>query len=425
MLRGFSSHPLNAMSSDSVFVPLEPWVYHSPSERRRGKIIDVGLLAEALIYYDRVYFALTSDAQFAALVLWFRSQGLIEDFIALLNDGTIIPYYYAFATLAGTKDNIWSVMNLQDEGQAAGPTFESRVLRSGALEASTRKHSLRQRIVDAALSHHLEVKAADFGNGLANAHADYQDPQRASLLLQVLMDELYHDLGFIRPEQIKVSVTERKGLHQINWGIDLKLFENRLGPMLAVTPGTPLAAAGFGTKTVWSAGMLRADLYVGAPIGDYLQYKLSEGGRAAKTKLIIDDLVAEVAFPSVRQLVNQGRIGFREVLELRNGARRFREWLRTESEFDRNAVIAYHEEVAREVGWKQTGRRVLAASSVIGGAAAGAALGGPLGAVGGAVAGEAVKFVLDLAAKFDQGWRPRVFGEWARARIERALAKER
>ena len=411
------------MASDSVLVPLEPWVYHSPDVHQQGKKIDIGLLAEALLYYERVYFAISSDEQFAQLVLWFRSQGAAEELIALLRDGILVPYYYAFATLPGTKNNIWSILNVQDEEQANTACFEKRILRSGRFEASTRKASLRERIITEALAHHVEVKASDFGDGLANARADYQDPDRASLLVQVLVDEFYSQLGLIKAPQVRVRAVEHDGLHRIDWGIDFRIFERKLGPALTVHPGTPLAAAAFGTKTIWSAGTLRSDLYVGAPIGDYLQYKLAEGGRAAKTKLIVDSLVAEVAFPNIRELVNQGRIGFREVSELRSRASRFRKWLRTETDLDRSALIAYHEEIAREAGWKNIGRRILSASGLIAGAAVGAVLGGPLGAAGGAITGEGVRFVADLASTFDHGWRPVVFGNWARARVERALAE--
>jgi len=393
--------------------------------RREGKVIDVGLLAEALIYYDRVYFAITSDEQFAALVLWFRSQGMAEELISLLRDGVLVPYYYAFVTLAGTNNGVWGVVNIQDEEQSQGPVFEQRVLRSGRLQASTRKNSLRERVVAAALEHHIEIKAADFGPGLRNAESDIRQPDRASLLLQVLMDELYPSLGMVSPPRVDVAIEEMSGLQTIHWGIDLRIFEQRLGPSLAVAPGTPLAAAAFATKTIWSASRLRSDLYVGAPIGDFLQYKLAEGGKVAKSKLILDTLVAEVGFPNVRMLVNTGQIGFREVADLRTRARRFREWLRTESSLDRNALIAYHEEIAVGSSWSRVGRRALSASGVVGGVAAGALLAGPLGAVGGALAGEALKYIVDLAAKFDEGWRPRVFGDWARARIERALAETR
>lgn len=413
------------MASTSVFAPLEPWIYHGPDVKRGGGTIDVGLLMEALIFYDRVYFGITSDRQFEALVLWFRSQGMVEELIALMSDGVLVPYYYAFVTLAGVVEGNWIVMNIQEQRQADGPAFEAAVLRSGTLEATTRKHSLRERIIDAALAHHVEVKADDFGSALRNAEADYSTADRASLLVQVLVDELYRDLGLVKPPQIAAQIERKDDVRLIRWGIDLGIFERSLGKTLAVAPGTPLAGAAFGTKALWTARQLGADLYVSAPMSDYLEYKIAEGSRETKSKLIVDSLVAEVAFPSVRKLANTNQIGFREVAELRTHSRRFRDWLRTESSLDRSAIVAYQEEIARASGWAKGLRRALSLSGVVAGAASGAALAGPLGAVGGAVAGEALKYVIDLAATFDDGWRPRVFGDWARARIDRALGERR
>jgi hypothetical protein len=411
------------MSSDRAFVPLEAWIYHSPDVQLLGKSIDIGLLMEALVYYDQVYFGITSDEQFAQLVLWFRSQGAAEELIALLGDEVLIPYYYAFVTLAGSKDNIWGIINIQDEEQGRVPVFERRVLRSGKLEASTRKASLRERVIDAALRHHVEVKADGFGSGLRNAEADYQTPGRAALLIQVLVDRLHRELGFLTPPRIDVRITEESNRRRIDWGFDFGLFERKLGKKLAVHPGVPLAAAAFGTKTLWTASELRSDLYMGSPAAKYLELKLGEGGSVARTKSIVDALVVEVAFPSIRQLVNEGKIGLHEVMVLRGKAGRFRQWLRKESELDRNALIAYHEEIAKEAGWRAVARRVVSAASIVGGAAVGSALAGPIGAVGGAMAGEATKFVLDLASKLDEGWRPRVFGDWASARVASWIAE--
>lgn len=179
------------MSSEETIVHVEPWVFHSPDQALEGRKVDVGLVAEALIFYERVYFAFTTDEQFVRLAEWFQSQGGTNELINLLSDGTLVPYYYAFSTLPGQKNNIWGVLNLQDEEAGKEPVFERRVLQSGRLAALIRKASRFEALTKAALSHHVEVKALEFGGALTNAEADYSNPDRAALLMQTIYDELY------------------------------------------------------------------------------------------------------------------------------------------------------------------------------------------------------------------------------------------
>lgn len=372
------------MPSSDAFVQLEPWFYQSPRLLQSGKKVDIGLLAESLIYYDTVYFGLTSDEQFAAIATWFKSQGLIEDFIALLADRTLVPFYYAFYTLPGQKDNIWFVYNVQDTDAATTPVFNARVLNSGRLQGLIKKGSVLARVEDAAMAHHIEVKADEFGAGLANARADYADEQRSAFLLQIVVDELYRDLGFLRPPDIEARIVDQpNGIQTITYNFDFTLFQNRLGSALTFHPGTPLAGAAYGSKTLWSAARLGSDLYTASPLTMYARYKLAEGSKVARAKAIVEELVAEVAFPDIRDLVNRGQVGVDAVLLLRRKAAKFREWLRSESAFDRNATIAYLGELAIEAGWTRNAKKVLSAIGIFGGAALGAQLAGPLGAIGG------------------------------------------
>ncbi|HWP93383.1 MAG TPA: hypothetical protein VNN20_14410 [Thermodesulfobacteriota bacterium] len=73
----------------TALVPLESWCYNSPELRASGKSIDVGLLVEALIYYDRVIVNVGNQPQFAELLNWFIAQKKYNDFLALVNDGVI------------------------------------------------------------------------------------------------------------------------------------------------------------------------------------------------------------------------------------------------------------------------------------------------------------------------------------------------
>jgi hypothetical protein len=115
-------------------------------------------------------------------------------------------------------------------------------------------------------------------------------------------------------------------------------------------------------------------------------------------------------------------MSFNDVLAIRKKSRRFREWLRAESDRDRDALIAYHNEVAKEAGFTRVGRRALNLFGLVGGGAVGGAVGavvaGPVGGALGGAAGSAVGYLADLASKVGSGWKPVVFGNWMKERIE-------
>ncbi len=146
-----------------------------------------------------------------------------------------------------------------------------------------------------------------------------------------------------------------------------------------------------------------------------------------KAQDIIETLKSEVEFPDVRSLVNAGKLSFANVLAIRKKAKRFRDWLQTESERDRNAIIAYHNEAAREGGLVGMGRKALKLFSVIGGAAGGAAIetavGGAVGGVVGATLGGGAGYVIELASQMNAGWKPVVFGNWMEARIAELVTR--
>jgi hypothetical protein len=409
------------MPSNATFVPLEVWHYNSPEIKRAGKRIDVGLLAEALVFYDKVYAAFSNEHQLVDLINWFRAAGAIEECIAMIQDGTLVPYYYAFHTLPAEKNGVWHVYNVQDTDSAVKPVFAERVLGSARMQGMMRKASTRARLMQGLADKHIEAKAEEYGPAIENARNDYATAERSALLVQIVIDELYRDLGFMKPPTVEATVVQDGPIQRITWNLDLANLFKRLGPDLGYHAGIPLAGAAIGSKTLWSAARLNADLWLGAPLTSYADYKLDESNKAARAQAIRQELVARAEFPDIRALVNRGTLGPKEVLELRKHAVRFREWLRSESTLDRDAVLAYLGELASKAGWRKELGVVIGAASLIGGAAIGAVLAGPLGATGGAIAGAGAQFILDIGRKLVDGWRPRVFGEWAKARIEREL----
>ena len=158
-------------------------------------------------------------------------------------------------------------------------------------------------------------------------------------------------------------------------------------------------------------------------IGD----KLYESASIGKAEGIIEDLKTEVEFPDVRQLVNAGHLGLDDVLRMRKRSVKFRSWLQNEAGRDRNAIIAYHNEVAKELGILSAGRSALSIFGVLGGGALGAVVGNAVGgAVGGALGGAVgagAQYLSDVASAFGGGWKPIVFGDWLRNRIEQIVDK--
>ena len=57
------------MSSHRLaLVPLEAWAFSSVDVKAGGRDVDIGLLAEALIYYDSVMMSVSSQAQLATII---------------------------------------------------------------------------------------------------------------------------------------------------------------------------------------------------------------------------------------------------------------------------------------------------------------------------------------------------------------------
>ena len=402
----------------------------SPELRHAGREIDVGLLAESLVYYDRVLVALPHKWAFRELVLWFLKNDGYDDLITLLNDKVMRFYYYSFFSAAVEKDGEFSIWSLEEEPTSDLPAFEKDGLRTVDLKPILPHASQRSQFIRAVRANVIEAKAVDYGPAIDNARRDYHDADRCALLIQALLDDVYPMLGLRKPPEVQAVVTRRpEGGIRIGWNVDLPQLGKALGTELGFTAGQPLTAAARGNRLLWSAAQQGCDLYLHSPMSALIGDKLYESGqRLSRPEHIIDQLVAEVEFPDIRRLVNEEHIGLHEVLLFRRKGHRFRNWLQNESERDRNAIIAYHTETAKESGWSGAGRRALALFGVLGSAAVAGAVGGAVAGVPGAVAGAGVEaglvYVFDVASKLNTEWRPLVFGNWARDRIRKELDRK-
>ena len=416
----------------TALVPLSTWCYNSPMLRANGQPVDFGLLAEALIYYDQVLINVDNPSDLAALLGWFTKQDKFADFVALVKDGTLKIYDFAFMTSAVEKDGVYSIYNLQDPIQQEPNTFGQRYLAHSVVKSSFAHARQRGKLYRALYGNVIEVKADEFANAIENARSDYENERRNALVVQAFVDELYDFRKRGRPPEIQASVTRSpdNSLKHISWNISFDQIRQLAGKPLNFHKGMPLTANAHSNRLLLSAANLDCDLFLSRPMSAVVGDKLYETeARLDKTHNIIATLQGKVEFPDIRDLVNKGQIGLGEVLKIREKARRFRDWLQDESERDRDALFAYHFEVAREAGFITTGRKALSLFGVIGGAAIGSlvssSMSGPTGFVAGSVTTVAVGFVADMASKLGAGWKPIVFGNWFKQRIEKVLEQDR
>jgi len=415
----------------TAFVPMETWCYNSPEIRDGGESIDIGLLAEALIYYECVIANVTNQPQFGDLLKWFIRQDRFSDFLALIRDGTIKIYEYAFATTAIAKAGSYSIWNIQDPIQAMPDTFEQRFLYHEAVQSCLQKSRHRSSLYNALRGKIIEVKADEFGGAVENAKIDNQNPHRNKIILQAFVDELYKVRKIGRPPEINVQVTTSpdRTQHRITWNINFDELSRIAGKSLNFHMGTPLTASAISNRFLLSAAKLDCDLYLGQPMSILVGDKLYESSQYLEKKQdIIQDLKAKVEFPDIRKLVNDGKMGLDDILKFRKKAGRFRQWLQQEPERDRDAIIAYHHEVSKEIGIVTVSRRVLNLFGVLGSGALGATVGsvisGPPGAALGGAAGSAMGYLFDVASHLGEKWKPVVFGNWFKNRIAKIIAEK-
>jgi len=423
----------------TVLVPIESWCYNSPDVRSQGRSLDIGLLAEALIYYDRVYVNLSNQPQFAELLLWFIRQNKFADFLALVKEGTIGIYEYSFATSAVQDKDAYIIVNIQDEIQKNPNTFERRFLYHPDIENCLKNSRQRKSLYTAFRGKVIEAKASEFSTAIENAKQDFDNPDRNALILQAFVDDLYHIRGLGKPPEVQASVRiSPDGLRKsITWNIRFDEITRIAGTSLNFHSGTPLSAGAICNRFIWSAAKLGCDLYTGQPMSILVGDKLYESSKSLyKTHDIIENLQEKVEFPDVRRLVNEGNLNFEDIILFRKKGQRFRTWLQSEAVRDRDAIIAYHNEVGKELGLLNVGRKSLKMFGILAGGAAGpviestvtgssgTALGGAIGGAVGNAVGDAVGFLFDVVSKMGSSWKPVVFGNWMSERISKLVERK-
>lgn len=402
-----------------TLVPIEVWAYNSPDLSALNLKADIGLFVESLIYYDNILLNISQPKVFADLLKWFISNHSFQDFLNLFNEGIIKIYDYAFISTAIDIHGTLSLFNIQDESQAKPASYEKRILYSKDVEDCLTHARYRTALYKAVRDNIIEVKADQFGKAIENAREDLNDTGKNNLLIQTFIDHIYKIKKLGTPPLIKTSISHlENGKQKIDYGIDLALLSNKIGREIGFHKTTPLVAIANANRLIQSASEEMCDLYIGNPMGTLIGNKLYESNlRISKSKEIIQKLNIEVDFPNIRNLVNTGVLKYQDILQIRNEAKKFREWLQLEGEKDRNALIAYHKEVSKSTGLDRGIKKGLHLFGVLGGAAVGSVMGGSLGGMVGA----GIPYLVDIATKINRGWRPIIFGDWLDNKIKKLI----
>lgn len=412
----------------STFVPLEAWCYHSPKLKYNGTNLDIGLFSESLLYYDQVFINIPNEDYFIDFIMWFIDQDRFQKLVELIEEEKVIFYHYGFKQMAAKGDDgAYHLVNVKFVDQSQEPyTFQNRFLDNNNLDRAFNSPKFRNKFKYLLQDKVIEVDVDSFEDAVNNARDDYINPDRNCLLLQSLVDDTYDFNGLSNPYEVKNKLTKQGSRFRVNYNLNSDDLADNLGTNLNFHNGTPLVGISACNRFIQSAMDMNCDLYLSSPMSKLVGDKLYESAYSViKSRDIIENLEAEVEFPDVKYLVNTGRLNFQEVLNIRKKSVKFRNWLQEEGDRDRNALIAYHHEVAKESGFEKGNRIGISIFGVLSSAAAGIlaetlTAGLTMGVVGAGVAAGGT-YLTGIVSNMGRDWKPVVFGNWMKDRIEKIV----
>jgi hypothetical protein len=419
----------------TALVPIEVWQYASPDLSHFKPNIDIGLFAEALVYYEHLWVNAGNQSQFALFVSWFVKKKLLGRLLQLIQDDVVKFYNYNFYTLPKVGDKIVDLFNIVEQ-KANEQTFAQHYLEKPEVISAFSDAKSYEDFCRAINDKVVQANVADFESAIENARADFINPQRHTLLLQSLIDELYLVKNLGTPPKVQTTIiTDGFGRPQVRVDLDLDEMAKLLGVKgvdYRVSPGEALSGlafsgAGKANNLIVSAMKSGIDLYLPRPLSLITGDKLYEADMesTAKSHHTIQVLQEKVNFPDLRKLVNGGEIEFEEILNIRREAKRIRKWLQDGAEQDKDLVTAYHHEVTKAVGFTKYFGKTLEIfgkfSNTIGGAVGVISMpDNPIaGALIGGLVGDKLSFVGEVGNKMTNDWKPLVFGTWLTDRVNK------
>lgn len=387
----------------TTLVPLATGYFQSPDLFVNGQPVDTGLFAEALVYYESIYVHVDNPLQFEGFISLLVQQGCSYDSLIELVEEGILRFYSSIFVMpymgSGVPNMVSSLWAIQEEAMNEPDYFTKKFLEFDGLRNSFSIFNDFQKSHFERFREATEKTAVFFNNeqisaGLVDrAYEDFLNPKRNKLIVKNLLKETFKANGLGKPPKVSVNIREvDSNYHEIAANIEssvvgrnfengeykiyeiaynkellssLRSLENTKTPLLKGLSTLPLSAAGLSNLIIRSANLLNCDLFLAKPICKTIGDKLFEiaelRDRQTMTKMgnVVETLKAKVEFPDLRRLVNEGKIDFVKVIEIRKKAGRFRDWLQSEAERDRDAIVAYHNEVAKQTGFSQIGKTTL------------------------------------------------------------------
>ncbi|PZS07660.1 MAG: hypothetical protein DLM70_03285 [Chloroflexi bacterium] len=415
------SSPPHRDDHKRVLVPLEAWEYNSPLLKIEGKRTDLGLLAEALLYYDQVFVDIQSEHQLEDLLRWAIERDHINSLLTLIHEGVLKFHYHAFLTTAVSTEGVFRLLHIEDTAQARGASFPEKIIYRADYSCL---HARKQRaLIQEIERNYVEAKVDNYELPIEDARRALGDPEYCSQLLQTFIDDLYRGLHLGKPPQVSCEIEQvSPETYTIKWNTDFTQITNMTSGKLDFRPDIPIIGEAHTNRCIMTAIRNGLDLSLGDVMATLAGNKLVEASEhSGRVREIIQELKIEVEFPDVRGLVNSGDMYLDTVLEIRAKSSKFRGWLQQEGDKDRNALSAYHNEVAQASGVAKQGVATLKLFGILSSTGAAAArVVDPTGAVSTALTATTgvTNFLGFIGDRLVKDWKPVVFGDWVKKRLD-------
>ena len=417
------------------FVPIECWPFASPDLFFEGKKTDIGLLAEALVLFENVTLNIQTPASLADLLESFRSQfGDLSFLFELFQDRVIVIHFFDFMSAPIEKNGVYSYWNIQDElaQRSHLNSFQHKILYAREINDAVPKARHREKLYNLVSDFAIIDESEKYGPAIEAARASINKPQDLEALLNSFLDELPSEKRKFFPPTIKVSARdlgEGKIQHQFN--IDFTEI-NRIMPGKGFGMHLPGAGLIHSHRIVYASRLHNYDVYLPNPISvSVIGLMTGLTYENKRFKQTVTDLREEDNFPDIRGAFNRGDLTWKDIIEIRKKAERFRQWFLVDGGNPKVAARTYGEEFKSSTGIQKYRDKAFAIASVIGtamGAAAEQAITGGV-SIAGPVLGSLVSNTVPLAkdlfnASEEEGWQPRFFGNWLKLQIE-AIKREK
>ncbi len=197
-------------------------------------------------------------------------------------------------------------------------------------------------------------------------------------------------------------------------------------------------------RIIYASRLHNYDVYLPNPIGSSVMAKLNSlEDKEKKFKQTIVELQDNANFPDIRTAFNLGEFSWKDILDIRKRAERFRKWFMVDGGKPEVAIRTYSEEFKASTGLKNYREKAFAIASIIGtvtgaatekmltgstslvGPAAGAFISTALGPSLGTLISNAVPLAKDLfKASEEENWHPRFFGTWLNVELKKRKTSE-